>query len=100
MLYAGSKIFQTNDPVGGGRVCAVVTETGAETVKGRLVKDILYPTPIVFVFLEHLKIVFTVLGVWGIGVLFINMWIIGGDSINSWFYGAFVCQSFNRSGCR
>lgn len=74
MLFAGSKVFQTSDPVGGGRVCAVVTDTGAETVKGRLVKDILYPTPIIFVFLEHLKMVFALLGLWGIVIMFLCMW--------------------------
>jgi magnesium-transporting ATPase (P-type) len=69
MLFAGSKIAQTNAVGGegvGDRVCAVVTDTGADTVKGRLVKDILYPTRIVFVFLEHLKLVFGVLIIWGV----------------------------------
>lgn len=88
MLYAGSKIFQTSQPQGGGRVCAVVTDTGADSIKGKLVKDILYPTPIIFVFLEHLKLVFALLGIWGIAIMFLMMWIIGSDSIDSWFYGA------------
>lgn len=93
MLFAGSKVAQTNAVGGVGideRVCAVVTDTGADTVKGRLVKDILYPTKIVFVFLEHLKLVFGVLIVWGVILLMASVGMLGGDSVDSWFYGMFT----------
>jgi magnesium-transporting ATPase (P-type) len=101
MLFAGSKIAQVNAVVNSGdgngvgsRVCAVVTDTGADTVKGRLVKDILYPTKIVFVFLEHLKLVFGVLVclvtfnyqiLWGVLLLLASVGMLGGDSVDSWF---------------
>jgi magnesium-transporting ATPase (P-type) len=84
--FAGSKIAQTNFVGGegvGDRVCAVVTDTGADTVKGRLVKDILYLTWIVFVFLEHLKLVFGVLIIWGVLLLLASVGMLGGDSVDS-----------------
>jgi magnesium-transporting ATPase (P-type) len=89
MLFAGSHVLQTTLPYKGGPACAIVTDTGANTVEGRQVKDILHPTPIEFVFLEHLKLVFIILILWGIVIMGICFVILGGDSVDSWFYGAF-----------
>jgi magnesium-transporting ATPase (P-type) len=98
MLFAGSKIAQTNVVGGegvGDRVCAAVTDTGAETVKERLVKDILYPMRIVFVVLDHLKLVFGVLIIWGVLLLLASVGMLGGDSVR--LYGMFtISQELTR----
>ncbi|RKO92078.1 E1-E2 ATPase-domain-containing protein [Blyttiomyces helicus] len=55
-LYAGCHVLQTQPSAPDTPVRAVVTATGASTSKGRLVRDILYPTAVSFVFSEHLKV--------------------------------------------
>lgn len=71
-------------------VTAVVLATGALSAKGRLVRDILYPSSIVFVFIEQLKVVFPILLLWGIIMLAVSIRILQADPVNSWFYGMFT----------
>jgi magnesium-transporting ATPase (P-type) len=58
-------------------VIAIVTSTGANTSKGKLVKDILFPSPISFVFDEHLKLVVPILILWGFIMLILSAVILG-----------------------
>ncbi|KAJ3104777.1 hypothetical protein HDU97_008845 [Phlyctochytrium planicorne] len=89
-LFAGCFVLQTQPTRKGVPVLAIVTSTGAQTSKGRLVKDILYPTPVSFVFNEHLKVVFPALILWGVVMLFVSIAMIGTQGVDSWFYGMFT----------
>ncbi|KAJ3197057.1 hypothetical protein HK101_006240 [Irineochytrium annulatum] len=89
-LYAGCFILQTQPTKKNSPVLAIVTSTGAMTTKGRLVKDILYPSSVSFVFTEHLKVVFPMLILWGIVMLALSIGMIGTQGVDSWFYGMFT----------
>ncbi|KAJ3214485.1 hypothetical protein HDU67_001617 [Dinochytrium kinnereticum] len=91
-LYAGCHVLETQPsrPGVGSPVLAIVFATGATTTKGRLVRDILYPSQVSFVFKEHLKIVFPVLIIWGIIMLGASVGMIGAQGGDSWFYGMFT----------
>ncbi|KAJ3068122.1 hypothetical protein HK102_007250, partial [Quaeritorhiza haematococci] len=89
-LFAGCRVLQTQPAGPNQPVLAIVTATGANTAKGRLVRDILYPTPISFIFTEHLKIVFPMLIGWGLVMLGLSVWMLGTEGVDSWFYGMFT----------
>ncbi|KAJ3029562.1 UNVERIFIED_CONTAM: hypothetical protein HDU68_011776, partial [Siphonaria sp. JEL0065] len=89
-LYAGCFILEAQASAKGRPVLAVVTATGALTSKGRLVKDILFPMQISFVFNEHLKVVFPILILWGVVMLVLSMYFMGSFGADSWFYGMFT----------
>ncbi|KAJ2995705.1 hypothetical protein HDV02_000543 [Globomyces sp. JEL0801] len=88
-LFAGTTVLETQHSVDGDRIKALVLETGGSTEKGKLVRDILYPVPFVFVFTEHLKIVVPILIFWGIVMLIISVLMLGTEGYDAWFYGMF-----------
>ncbi|KAJ3118511.1 hypothetical protein HK100_000591 [Physocladia obscura] len=93
-IFAGCYVLEAHPPGTAKNnynvVRAVVTATGAVTTKGRLVKDILFPTKISFVFQEHLKVVFFVLMAWGIVMLGVSVFMLGTNGTDAWFYGMFT----------
>jgi E1-E2 ATPase len=89
-LFAGCHILEVQREKTCDPVTALVLATGAGTSKGRLVKDMLYASPIMFVFAEHLKIVFPLLFVWGMVMLIASIMILKSNDIDSWFYGMFT----------
>ncbi|KAJ3127047.1 hypothetical protein HK098_006844 [Nowakowskiella sp. JEL0407] len=89
-LHAGTRPLQAQSDIEGEPVLGIVTHTGANTLKGRLVRDILYPSPVSFVFNEHLKVVFPLLIFWGIIMLILSIVMLGFGDIDSWFYGMFT----------
>eukprot|EP00842_Homolaphlyctis_polyrhiza_P007118 jgi/Hompol1/996/HPOL_001171-RA len=89
-LYAGCHILETRPDIPHEPVTAIVLATGASTAKGRLVRDILYPMPVSFVFLEHLKIVLPLLIMWGVVMLALSMFMLGTLNSDAWFYGMFT----------
>ncbi|KAJ3414429.1 hypothetical protein HDV05_006610 [Chytridiales sp. JEL 0842] len=89
-LYAGCHVLEAQHSGRNKPVLAIVSATGARTSKGRLVKDILFPSSVVFVFTEHLKLVFPILIVWGVVMLFLSILMIGSQGPDSWFYGMFT----------
>ncbi|KAI9334837.1 hypothetical protein DFJ73DRAFT_799020 [Zopfochytrium polystomum] len=89
-LFAGCHILEVQPTASDRPVLAVVTATGAQTSKGRLVKDILFPTPVSFVFIEHLKIVFPLLVLWGFLMLLASIAMLGTSGADAWFYGMFT----------
>ncbi|KAJ3311136.1 hypothetical protein HDV04_003099 [Boothiomyces sp. JEL0838] len=88
-LFAGTIVLETQKDKQGECVKAIVLSTGGSTEKGKLVRDILYPVPFVFVFTEHLKIVVPILICWGVIMLFASIAILQAASIGTWFYGMF-----------
>jgi cation-transporting ATPase 13A3/4/5 len=89
VLFAGTIVLETQCAVKDDKVFAVVLDTGGSTEKGKLVRDILFPVPFVFVFTEHLKIVVPILILWGVILLFASVWMLDAADLGSWFYGMF-----------
>ncbi|KAI8871686.1 hypothetical protein GQ42DRAFT_161851 [Ramicandelaber brevisporus] len=67
-----------------------VTATRTMTDKGKLVQRILYPTAYSFIFDEHLRMVVTILMIWGTVAFGLSIWLMGRGNITSWIYGIFV----------
>ncbi|KAI8089682.1 uncharacterized protein BX664DRAFT_333638 [Halteromyces radiatus] len=81
-LYAGTTIKQASSSSIG-----LVLETRTNTEKGQLVKKILYPQPVSFIFHEQLKLVFCILLCWAVVLLGIGSWWLGGRGMTALFYG-------------
>lgn len=90
-LFAGTIMSQAlrvdNQPV-----CALVTQTGTATDKGELVKKILFPSKVSFIFDEQIKIVILILLCCGAICCGLAIWLyVAGTS--AWFYAMFcICQ--------
>lgn len=63
-LYEGTKVIQTRGPKGGA--IALVVRTGYQTLKGKLVRTILYPKPTKFKFYRDSLLFIMVLGLFTI----------------------------------
>ncbi|RKP14076.1 E1-E2 ATPase-domain-containing protein, partial [Piptocephalis cylindrospora] len=84
-LFSGTRILEAKEDTE-----AVVTHTGTSTDKGALVKQILFPTRVIFTFDEHLRGVIILLLMWGIVAFGLTIWLMGRGDITSWFYGIFI----------
>ncbi|RKP27439.1 hypothetical protein SYNPS1DRAFT_32456 [Syncephalis pseudoplumigaleata] len=96
-LFAGTTVLQTIAPESGrdagghgAVVAALVIATGTATDKGKLVRKILFPSPVSFIFNEHIRLVFCVLLLWGVVCFGLTIWLMGRGNIGGWFYGLFV----------
>ncbi|KAJ1974536.1 hypothetical protein H4R35_003562 [Dimargaris xerosporica] len=90
ILYAGTNILQA-EPVNYGRApLAMAFRTGTLTDKGQLVRKILYPAPVSFIFNEQLKIVLAILAIQGMCMFGFSVWLQAKDLTSSWFYGMFA----------
>ncbi|KAI8060119.1 hypothetical protein BC940DRAFT_337870 [Gongronella butleri] len=100
-LFAGTVIDQVNmnihqqtdlssDNHTSSRAYALVLNTGITTEKGNLIQKILYPSPVSFIFNEHIKIAIGILLVWGLIAFALSIYLMGRGNITSWFYGIFV----------
>ncbi|KAJ3303493.1 hypothetical protein HDV03_003770 [Kappamyces sp. JEL0829] len=87
MLYAGTYLLETkrNDR----NALAMVTATGSQTERGKLVREILYPPPVRFVFTDHLKLAILILFIWGLFNLFFSIVLLDATSVDAWFYAIF-----------
>lgn len=74
-IFCGTTISQAQPTEQGGRVTALVTQTGTATDKGELIKKILFPTPVSFIFNEQLKIVILILLCCGVLCLGLAIWL-------------------------
>ncbi|KAJ3396598.1 hypothetical protein HDU92_002546 [Lobulomyces angularis] len=85
-LFSGTTVLQADgasnsgylNQLYGNRAVALVLSTGSSTDKGQLVREILFPTPISFIFDIHLKVVVCLLLIWD------------ATNISSWYYGIFI----------
>ncbi|RKP33461.1 hypothetical protein BJ085DRAFT_22847 [Dimargaris cristalligena] len=68
---------------------ALVFRTGTATDKGQLVRNILFPNPISFIFNEQLKVVIIMLLIYGLFLFAMALWMMNEDFVASWFYGMF-----------
>ncbi|KAI9270803.1 hypothetical protein BDA99DRAFT_460449 [Phascolomyces articulosus] len=91
-LFAGTTVMQItpNSSDKSGRVRALALRTGISSEKGMLIHKILFPSPVSFIFNEHIKLAICFLLLWG-GVAFaLTLWWMGRGNITSWFYGVFI----------
>jgi cation-transporting ATPase 13A3/4/5 len=94
-LFAGTIVSQATPAISSGddndgRVFALVLRTGIATEKGMLIHKILFPSPVSFIFNEHLKLAICILLLWG-GIAFaLSLYLMGRGNITSWYYGVFI----------
>lgn len=77
VLYCGTHVLQTRcDSGGGGAVLAVVLRTGYSTLKGQLVRSIMFPKPVDFSFFADTMRIIGVLSLTGaVGVAY-TVWVL------------------------
>lgn len=88
-IYAGTTVAQASseDTPSAGLVLAHRTATDSD--RGALVRRILYPNPVSFVFDEQLKVVVLLLGIWGIVIFILAIWLMQKGGTAAWFYAMF-----------
>jgi len=95
-LFAGTIVQQTTPAVSAtateekGRVYALTLRTGIASEKGMLIHKILFPSPVSFIFNEHLKVAISILLVWGLVAFCLTLYLMGRGNITSWYYGVFI----------
>ncbi|RCH94500.1 hypothetical protein CU098_004274, partial [Rhizopus stolonifer] len=89
-LFAGTIVSQTTPAPTVGRVFALALRTGISSEKGMLIHKILFPSPVSFIFNEHIKVAISILLVWGLVAFALSLYLMGRGNITSWFYGVFV----------
>ncbi|ORX48327.1 hypothetical protein DM01DRAFT_1292119, partial [Hesseltinella vesiculosa] len=91
-IFAGTTICQVQPTTTDGKCLALVTHTGTGTDKGKLIKKILFPTRVSFIFDEQLKIVILILLCCSLIVLGLAIWLYA-TGTSAWFYAMFaICQ--------
>ncbi|ORZ26131.1 hypothetical protein BCR42DRAFT_364782 [Absidia repens] len=100
-IFAGTAISQAQpsmvhgdhgDGGGSGLVLALATHTGTATDKGELIKKILFPTQVSFVFDEQIKVVILILLCCSVFCLGTAIWFYA-KGTSAWFYAMFaICQ--------
>ncbi|KAG1034255.1 hypothetical protein G6F25_009812 [Rhizopus arrhizus] len=91
-IYAGTIISQAQRTESERPVTALVINTGTSTDKGELVKKILFPTRVSFIFDEQIKVVFLILLCCGLICLGLAIWLYT-KGTSAWFYAMFaICQ--------
>jgi cation-transporting ATPase 13A3/4/5 len=91
-IFAGTIISQAQRTEHDTPVTALVIRTGTATDKGELVKKILFPTRVSFIFDEQIKIVILILLCCGLICLGLAIWLYASGT-SAWFYAMFcICQ--------
>ncbi|KAI9216889.1 hypothetical protein BC828DRAFT_409004 [Blastocladiella britannica] len=85
ILLAGTGVLQADEGAYG-----LVLKTNVATSRGVLIQKMLHPTPIRFVFDEQLKVVLSVMLIWGVICFSLVMYFMGPAQISSWFYSLFI----------
>ncbi|KAI7872597.1 hypothetical protein BDF14DRAFT_1740042 [Spinellus fusiger] len=87
-LFSGTKIAQAQSKDKHQPPLALVLRTGTSTDKGELVKKILFPTRVSFIFDEHIKVVICILLCCGLVCLGLAIWLYTSGT-SAWFYSMF-----------
>ncbi|RKP37586.1 E1-E2 ATPase-domain-containing protein [Dimargaris cristalligena] len=89
-LFAGTTISQAEpDQSNTEAASALVCRIGTATDKGQLVRKILFPNPVSFIFDEQLKLVMCILACEGLIMFGVGIWLQRQDMNMSWFNGMF-----------
>ncbi|KAI9502156.1 hypothetical protein BX070DRAFT_214319 [Coemansia spiralis] len=95
-LFAGTIVSQVQpviksaDSLESDRVLALVRHTGTMSEKGQLVRKILFPNPISFIFNEQMRIVIFILVLYSGFVMAMAAYLYKGNSTAIVFYGVFA----------
>ncbi|KAJ1799992.1 hypothetical protein LPJ59_001435 [Coemansia sp. RSA 2399] len=95
-LYAGTIVSQVqpvakaSDSLESDRVLALVWHTGTMSEKGQLVRKILFPNPITFIFNEQMRIVIFILVLYAGFVMGMAAYLYQGNSTAIVFFGVFA----------
>ncbi|KAJ2416369.1 hypothetical protein GGI10_001031 [Coemansia sp. RSA 2530] len=95
-LFAGTTVSQVQpvlksvDGLESPRVLALVKSTGTMSEKGQLVRQILFPSRIAFVFNEQMRIVVFILVLYAIFVMGMAVYLYNGNAVSIVFYGVFA----------
>ncbi|KAJ2150961.1 hypothetical protein J3F82_003652, partial [Coemansia sp. RSA 637] len=95
-LFAGTVVSQvqpvtkSTDSLESDRVLALVRFTGTMSDKGQLVRRILFPNPISFIFNEQMRIVVCILVLYSIFVMAMAAYLYQGNAVAVVFYGIFA----------
>lgn len=81
-IFSGTTISQAQPTEKGGKVTALVTHTGTATDKGELIKKILFPNHVSFIFNEHIKIVILILLIYSVICLALAIWMYATGTSN------------------
>ncbi|GAA5815595.1 hypothetical protein MFLAVUS_009107 [Mucor flavus] len=88
-IFSGTTISQAQATEKDSKVTALVTHIGTGTDKGELIKKILFPTSVSFIFDEQMKIVILILLCCGMFCLAIAIWMYA-TGTSAWFYSMFA----------
>ncbi|KAJ2877749.1 hypothetical protein H4R27_006089, partial [Coemansia aciculifera] len=95
-LFAGTSVSQVQpvqksaDGLESPRVLALVKSTGTMSEKGQLVRQILFPSRISFIFNEQMRIVVFILLLYAVFVMAMAVYMYKGDAVVIIFYGVFA----------
>ncbi|KAJ8661683.1 hypothetical protein O0I10_002490 [Lichtheimia ornata] len=84
-IFCGTTISQAQPTFDGEKVTALATNTGTGTDKGQLVKKILFPAPVSFIFNEQIKITIIILLCYGLIALGLAIWLYA-TGTSAWMY--------------
>ncbi|KAI7870877.1 hypothetical protein K492DRAFT_106263, partial [Lichtheimia hyalospora FSU 10163] len=84
-IFCGTTISQAQSTFEGEKVTALATNTGTGTDKGQLVKKILFPAPVSFIFNEQIKITIIILLCYGLIALGLAIWLYA-TGTSAWMY--------------
>ncbi|PVU99319.1 hypothetical protein BB559_000814 [Furculomyces boomerangus] len=68
---------------------AVVTSIGTSTEKGKMIRNILYPTQIMFIFNKQIRVVMIILFFQGLLWMGLAIWFMKASAVAAWFSGFF-----------
>ncbi|OBZ81777.1 hypothetical protein A0J61_10175 [Choanephora cucurbitarum] len=88
-IFSGTTISQAQATNTKERVTALVTQTGTATDKGELIRKILYPTRVSFIFNEQIKVVILILLCCALVCLGLAIWMYA-TGTSAWFYSMFA----------
>ncbi|KAJ2458779.1 hypothetical protein GGF42_001860 [Coemansia sp. RSA 2424] len=95
-LFAGTTVSQVQpvlnsaDGLESPRVLALVKSTGTMSEKGQLVRQILFPSRISFIFNEQMRVVVFILVLYSVFVMGMAAYMYKGNSVAIVFYGVFA----------
>ncbi|KAJ9068676.1 hypothetical protein DSO57_1026296 [Entomophthora muscae] len=88
-LHKPSTLFQGTQVATENEAVALAHRTAADTDRGELMRRMLYPSPVSFIFDVQLKAVVVMLGIWGIIIFILALWLMQKGGTSAWFYAMF-----------
>ncbi|KAL7750349.1 hypothetical protein RI367_004122 [Sorochytrium milnesiophthora] len=85
ILLAGTTVVQAD-----AQAYGLIMKTSTGTSRGALIRKILHPVPVKFIFNEQLKVVLAAMLTWGVICFCLVIYEMGNGGIGSWFYALFI----------